>query len=354
METVLLLPGDGIGPEVIASAQAVLETFIRRERLGIELLFGIIGGESLDRFGVPIRTEELNRARGSRAVLLGAVGGPKWDSLPMELRPEKALLNLRKALDVYANLRPVRAYTSLLPFSTLKPEVITGVDLIVVRELVSGIYFGTPRGTARNAEGFEEAWNTERYTEVEIRRVAEVAFQLARRRKKKVTSVDKANILETSVLWRKVVTDLKNDRYPDILLEHMYVDNAAMQLVRRPRDFDILVTSNMFGDILSDEAAILTGSIGMLSSASIGAGPALYEPIHGSAPDIAGKGIANPMATILSVGLMLELSFDRNDLKEKIEKAVSATLEGGIRTPDLNGTSTTEEVTKAIIRNLEV
>jgi 3-isopropylmalate dehydrogenase len=354
MERILLLPGDGIGPEVMESARSVLETLIRWERLGIELLFGIIGGESLDRFGVPIRQEELERARGSRAVLLGAVGGPKWDELPMELRPEKALLKLRKELDVYANLRPVKAYPSLLPFSTLKAEVIAGVDLIVVRELVSGIYFGTPRGIARNEEGIEEAWNTERYNEQEIRRVAKAAFDLALRRKKKVTSVDKANILETSLLWRKVVTELKNQEYPDVYLEHMYVDNAAMQLVRRPRDFDILVTSNMFGDILSDEAAILTGSIGMLSSASIGSGTALYEPIHGSAPDIAGKGIANPLATILSAGLMLELSFGRKDLREKIEKAVENTLEEGIRTPDLNGTATTEEVTRAIIRHLEV
>lgn len=354
MDTILLLPGDGIGPEVIAAARSVLETLRRKNGLQVSLEEGIVGGAALDRYGIPIRPEEIARAQAAKAVVLGAVGGPKWDGLPMELRPEKALLTLRKELGVFANLRPVKSYPVLISLSTLKPQTIEGVDLIVVRELVSGIYFGTPRGLGRNAHGLREGWNTERYNEEEIRRVARVAFDLARKRRKKVTSVDKANILESSQLWREIVSELHTTNYPDVNLEHMFVDNAAMQLVRRPRDFDILLTNNMFGDILSDEAAVLTGSIGMLASASIGSGRALYEPIHGSAPDIAGKGIANPVATILSCGLMLELSFSRKDLNQKIEEAVVRTLEEGIRTPDLQGTASTAQVTRRIIHYLEI
>lgn len=330
---IAVLPGDGIGPEVTGQATRVLAAAGRR--FGFELCFqeALIGGIAYDATGSPLPRATLDLCRSSDAVLLGAVGGPKWDNLPVHLRPEAgALLPLRKELNVYANLRPAVVFPALAHASTLKPEVVAGLDIVVVRELTGGLYFGEKR--REEIPGGQRVVETLVYTTGEIQRVARRAFELARRRRKKLTSVDKANVLESSRLWREVVSELARE-YPDVELNHMLVDNCAMQLVRNPRQFDVLLTENLFGDILSDEAAQLTGSLGMLPSASLGDGVALYEPVHGSAPDIAGKQLANPIAAILSGALMLRHSFGQEEAALAIERAVAAVLEQGYRTADI-------------------
>ena len=330
---VAVLPGDGIGPEVIAQATRVLAAAGRRFGHEFQLREGLIGGIAYDATGHPLPQATLDLCRSSDAVLLGAVGGPKWDKLPVHLRPEAgALLPLRKALDVYANLRPAVIFPALADASTLKREVVEGLDILVVRELTGGLYFGEKR--REEIPGGQRAVDTLVYTTEEIRRVARRAFELARTRKKKLTSVDKANVLESSRLWREVVTELAKD-YPDVELNHMLVDNCAMQLVRNPKQFDVILTENLFGDILSDQAAQLVGSLGMLPSASLGDGVGLYEPVHGSAPDIAGRQLANPIAAILSVALMLRYSFGLEEAALAVERAVAAVLEEGYRTADI-------------------
>ncbi len=330
---IAVLPGDGIGPEIMRQALKVLRVIEKKTDLSFELKEGLIGGCAIDKFGVPFPQETQDLVLKANAVLLGAVGGPKWDNLDFDIRPEKALLGLRKLLEAFANLRPAKLYDALLGASSLKPEVVQGVDVMVVRELTSGIYFGEPRGIIVE-NGERVGINTLKYREHEIRRIAKVAFETARRRRKRVISVDKANVLEATVLWREVVTEVHKD-YPDIELSHMYVDNAAMQIIRWPKQFDVILTTNIFGDILSDACAMLTGSLGMLPSASIGGKTGLYEPIHGSAPDIAGQDIANPIATINSVGMMFTYSFDRPDLEVAIDKAVQTVLNQGYRTKDI-------------------
>jgi 3-isopropylmalate dehydrogenase len=302
----------------------------------VQLEYGMVGGASIDAHGKPLTDAVLNLAKQSDAVLLGAMGGPKWDGLDYSIRPERALLALRLELGLFANLRPVKLFSALASASTLKREVVEGVDLLVVRELTGGIYFGEPKGITKLPDGTERGVNTEVYTTPEIERIAHVAFQAADKRRKKVTSVDKANVLEVTELWRKVVTRIhKNEAYTGIELEHILVDNCAMQLIRNPRQFDVLVTTNMFGDILSDEAAMLTGSIGMLPSASLGGKVGMYEPVHGSAPDIAGQDKANPLATILSVAMMLRHSLDQGAPADRIDKAVEDVLNEGYRTADI-------------------
>ncbi len=334
-EKIAVLPGDGIGPEVVAEAVKVLERLRRDYGLKIELETAPVGGAAYDQVGQPLPPATLQLAQAADAVLLGAVGGLKYDTLARALRPEKALLGLRSELKLFANLRPAILYPQLASASTLKPEVVAGLDLLIVRELTGDIYFGEPRGVRTLANGERQGFNTMVYAEHEVARVARVAFDAARKRRRKVCSVEKANVLETSGLWREVVTRVAKD-YPDIELSHMYVDNAAMQLVRAPKQFDVIVTGNIFGDILSDEAAMLTGSIGMLPSASLdAANKGMYEPIHGSAPDIAGKGVANPLATILSVAMMLRYTLNEAVLAARVEKAVSNVLDQGLRTGDI-------------------
>jgi len=336
---IAVLPGDGIGPEIVPQAMQILEAVAAQYGHTFGFHPADVGGAAIDRTGRPLPDETLKLAKESDAVLLGAVGGPKWDGLAYDVRPERALLGLREQLGLYANLRPAKLYPMLADASTLKPEVITGTDLLVVRELTGGIYFGKPKGIEKTASG-ERGVNTEVYTTAEIVRIAKVAFESARKRRKKVTSVDKANVLESSALWRRVVIDVAKG-YPDIELAHLYVDNCAMQLIRNPKQFDVLVTTNLFGDILSDEAAMLTGSIGMLPSASLGSrvgagGPVgLYEPIHGSAPDIAGRDLANPIATIASAAMMLTHSFNLDKEAAVIERAIVRVLEQGYRTKDI-------------------
>ncbi len=348
---IAVLPGDGIGPEIMEAAIEVLNAISKKYDLQFEFKEGLIGGAAIDATGDPLPEETLKTAKESDAVLLAAVGGEKWDNLPTDKRPEKGLLRIRKELELFANLRPGKAYTALLDSSPLKETLIKGVDLVVIRELTGGIYFGEPRGIEerkREKVGF----NTMIYYEHEIKRIAKLAFEIARGRRKKVTSVDKANVLEVSALWRDIVTETHAD-YQDIELEHMYVDNCAMQLVRRPRDFDVIVTGNLFGDILSDEAGALTGSLGMLPSASIGERYALYEPVHGSAPDIAGQGIANPIAMILSAAMMLDITCKVPQAARDIENAVEQVLNQGYRTGDIWSPGTkkvnTREMTEAII-----
>lgn len=332
--TIAVLPGDGIGPEIVPLTVKALEAAGRLHGLAFTFKEALVGGAALDRFGKPLPEETLALAQEADAVLLGAVGGPQWDSLDYALRPERALLALREKLGLYANLRPARLFPQLVEASPLKRKVVEGCDLIVVRELTGGIYFGTPKGI-KPYRGGEKGINTEVYTTKEIDRIARMAFSVARKRRRRVTSVDKANILESSVLWRKVVNEVHKS-FPDVELSHMYVDNCAMQLIRDPRQFDVIVTTNLFGDILSDEAAMLTGSIGMLPSASLGSrAVGLYEPIHGSAPDIAGRDCANPIATILSGAMMLRHSFGQEKAADDIELAVQAVLSEGYRTPDI-------------------
>jgi 3-isopropylmalate dehydrogenase len=331
---IAVLPGDGIGPEIVGQAVRVLEA-LRSDGLKIELEHSAIGGAGYDAAGDPLPAATLDLARKADAVLLGAVGGPKYDTLPRAMRPEQGLLRIRKELDLFANLRPAVLYPELAGASTLKPEVVAGLDLMILRELIGDIYFGQPRGRRQTAAGEREAFDTMLYSESEIRRIAHVGFRTARKRARKLCSVDKANVLDTSMLWREVVSEVAN-AYPDVELSHMYVDNAAMQLVRAPKQFDVIVTGNMFGDILSDQASMLTGSIGMLPSASLDANnKGLYEPIHGSAPDLAGKHVANPLATILSTAMMMRYTFNQEQAATRIEDAVKRVLGQGVRTADI-------------------
>jgi 3-isopropylmalate dehydrogenase len=331
---IAILPGDGIGPEIVGEAQRVIDA-LRREGLAIETQTAPIGGAGYDAAKHPLPEATLALAQSADAILLGAVGGPKYDTLPREARPEQGLLAIRKALGLFANLRPALLYPELAAASTLRPDVVAGLDLLIIRELTGDIYFGQPRGRRTNAAGEAEAFDTMHYAVHEIERIARVGFEAARKRACRLTSVDKANVLDTSILWREVVTRVARD-YPDVELSHMYVDNAAMQLVRNPKQFDVVVTGNLFGDILSDEASMLVGSIGMLPSASLDAnGKGLYEPIHGSAPDIAGQNKANPLATILSVAMMFRYTFAREDIARRIESAVRGVLAQGLRTGDI-------------------
>jgi 3-isopropylmalate dehydrogenase len=331
---IAMLPGDGIGTEIVAEAGKVLER-LRRDGLPIETETAPIGGAGYDAAGQPLPEATLAIAQRADAVVLGAVGGPKYETLPRHLRPEQGLLAIRKALGLYANLRPALLYPELAASSSLKPEVVSGLDIMIVRELTGDIYFGAPRGRRVNAAGEAEGFDTMLYSEPEIRRIACFGFEVARKRKRRLCSVDKANVLDTSMLWREVVSSVAKN-YADVELSHMYVDNAAMQLVRNPRQFDVIVTGNMFGDILSDEASMLAGSIGMLPSASLDANnKGLYEPIHGSAPDIAGQNKANPLATILSLAMMFRYTFTRADVADRIEAAVRKVLAQGRRTGDI-------------------
>lgn len=337
---IVLLPGDGVGPEVMREAAKVLLAVEKKYSHRFTLTEGLIGGAAIDSAGVPLPGDTLELCRESDAVLLGAVGGAKWDHLPGDKRPEAGLLGLRKALQVFANLRPVRLFPSLVDASALKRQVVEGADLVVVRELTGGVYFGQPKGRFTR-DGQVTALDTMVYTRFEVKRVARVGFELAAGRRRRVTSVDKANVLESSKLWREAVTEVGNE-YPDIELNHMYVDNCAMQLIRDPRQFDVVLTENMFGDILSDEAAMLSGSLGMLPSASLGHGRAsLYEPVHGSAPDIAGRNIANPLATVLSAAMLLRYSLGLHEEAAAVEGAVTKVLEKGYRTRDIFAEGTT-------------
>jgi 3-isopropylmalate dehydrogenase len=332
---ILVLAGDGIGTEIVAEAVKVLNALKDEGAIDVALQDGLVGGAAYDAAGDPLPEETLEAARASDAVLLGAVGGPKWEPLHISKRPEKGLLGLRAGLGLFANLRPAILYPQLADASTLKPEVVSGLDIMIVRELTGDIYFGQPRGVETLPSGERRGFNTMVYTESEVERICRVAFDIAMKRGKKVCSVDKANVLECTEMWREVAIRTARD-YPEIALSHMYVDNAAMQLVRAPKQFDVMVTGNIFGDILSDCAAMLTGSIGMLPSASLNAkGQGMYEPIHGSAPDIAGKGVANPLATILSVAMMLRYSLDAAPAAERVEAAVSKVLDQGLRTADI-------------------
>jgi 3-isopropylmalate dehydrogenase len=352
---VAVLPGDGIGPEIIAQARRVLDKL----NLKIQFTEAPVGGAAYDRHGDPLPAETLRIAKQADAVLFGAVGDPRYDKLERAKRPEQAILRLRKELGLFANLRPARVHAELAAASSLKPEVVSGLDILIVRELTGDIYFGQPKGI-RNKEGRHgqerEGFDTMLYAESEVRRIARVAFEAARKRSRRVCSVDKANVLETSQLWREVVSAEARE-FPEIELTHMYVDNCAMQLVRNPKQFDVIVTGNMFGDILSDEASMLTGSIGMLPSAALDEkGKGLYEPIHGTAPDIAGRGIANPLATILSAALMLRYSLGKPDAAERIERAVSTVLQSGLRTADIHTPGTrkvgTAEMGAAVVAAL--
>ena len=344
---IAVLPGDGIGPEIVAQAVRVLEV-LRSEGMKIELEHAHIGGAGYDADKDPLPDATLKLAHASDAVLLGAVGGYQYDALPRTQRPEQGLLRIRKGLGLFANLRPAIVYPELANASSLKPELVAGLDIMILRELTGDIYFGQPRGIRTLENGERQGFDTMLYSESEIRRIAHVGFQIALKRSKKVCSVDKANVLDTSMLWREIVTEVAKD-YPAIELSHMYVDNAAMQLVRAPKQFDVIVTGNIFGDILSDEASMLTGSIGMLPSASLDANnKGLYEPCHGSAPDIAGKNIANPLATILSVAMMMRHTFAREDIALRIEAAVRKTLQSGLRTGDMYETGMQKVATAAM------
>jgi len=331
---ILILPGDGIGPEIVGQAVRVLEKF-KAEGLPIELSHGLLGGAAHDAYGHPYPQVTQQQARAADAILLGCVGGPQYDTLPRAVRPEQGLLGIRKDLKLFANLRPAMLYPELAASSSLKPEVVAGLDIMIIRELTGDIYFGQPRGRRVNAAGEDEGYDTMHYAKSEVERIAHVGFRTAMKRNRKLCSVDKANVLDTSILWREVVTEI-GKQYPEVQLSHMYVDNAAMQLVRAPKQFDVIVTGNIFGDILSDEASMLAGSIGMLPSASLDANnKGLYEPIHGSAPDIAGQNKANPIATVLSLAMMMRYSFNREDLAQRIESGARKVLAGGARTGDI-------------------
>jgi 3-isopropylmalate dehydrogenase len=349
---IILLPGDGIGPEVVAAAVRCLDCVAERFGYRFSYTRHLIGGCSIDKFGTALTDETLKACQSADAVLLGAVGGPKWDNPQAAVRPEQGLLALRKGLGVFANLRPVKVYPSLVSASPLRPEKLAGVDMLVVRELTGGLYFGQPKGRSQK-DGHETAVDTLVYSDFEIERVVRLAFELARGRRSKVSSVDKANVLESSRLWRQTITNVHQE-YPDVALEHVLVDTAAMRLVSNPAGFDVVVTENMFGDILTDEAAVLSGSMGLLPSASLGSGgPGLYEPIHGSAPDIAGRGIANPVGTILSAAMLLRHSLHLNPEAAAIEAAVERTLEAGHLTGDLGGSLSTTAMTDAVLAVME-
>ena len=333
MKKIIVIAGDGIGREVTASAVEVLKKVDEKFNIGFEFENRDAGGTAYEKFGEPLPAATLDACKAADAVLFGAVGGKKWDTLPVHLRPEKALFGLRKGLGLFANLRPVKVYSPLIDGSPLKPELVEGADLLIVRELVGGIYFGE-RCESEIVDGVESAWDTEKYSVPEIERIAKLAFETAKLRRGKLTSVDKANVLASSRLWRRVVNELAKN-FADVELNHLYVDNCAMQLAINPKQFDVIVTSNIFGDILSDEAAVIGGSIGLMPSASIGELTSLYEPIHGSAPDIAGKNIANPMGSILSAAMMLRYSLNNSDAAQAIENAVDKTLADGYRTADI-------------------
>jgi 3-isopropylmalate dehydrogenase len=359
----LILPGDGIGPEVMHQVERVIEWFDKRRVATFEVAEDLVGGAAYDAHGTPLHNDTMRRALDADAVLFGAVGGTKWESLPFGLRPERGLLRLRKEMDLFANLRPAMVFDALIGASTLRPEFIRGLDVMIIRELTGGVYFGEPRGIEKLPDGSRRGINTQVYTTPEIIRVARVGFELARKRHGKVHSVEKANVMESGELWREEVQKLRDAEYPDIELHHMYADNCAMQLVRNPKQFDVIVTDNLFGDILSDCAAMLTGSLGMLPSASLGAADssgrrrALYEPVHGSAPDIAGKNKANPLACMLSFAMMLRYSFDMGHEAELVENAVKRALDAGVRTADLvqGGTTTVScsDMGDAILKQLE-
>ena len=359
----LILPGDGIGPEVMQEAVRVIEWLNANTPLQFELDHDLIGGCSYDEHGVPATDALIDKALASDAVLLGAIDGPKWDDIPFELRPAQGLLRLRKDMGLFANLRPAMLFDTLLDASSLRPEVVKGLDIMIVRELIGGLYFGTPRGIDDLEDGQQKGYNTLVYTTSEIERVARVAFELARKRDNRVVSVDKSNALEVMRLWRDVVSKVHAEEYSDVELDHMFVDNCCMQLVRAPKQFDVILTGNLFGDIVSDEASMLTGSIGMLPSAALGAKDAngkslaLYEPVHGSAPDITGQGVANPLATILSFVMALRYSFDLQTEADLVEAAINGVLAKGIRTPDLmeNGMTkvSTTEMGDAVLAELD-
>jgi 3-isopropylmalate dehydrogenase len=337
----LMLPGDGIGPEVMGEVKRVIDWMDKRRTVSFDITEGLVGGSAYDAHGTPLADETMNEALGVDAVLLGAVGGPKWETLPFEVQPERGLLRLRKEMDLFANLRPAVVFDALAEASTLKLDVVKGLDIMIVRELTGGIYFGDPRGIETLPDGQRRGINTQVYTTNEIRRVARVGFELARKRSNRLCSAEKANVMEAGVLWREEVTKLHEEEFSDVELTHMYADNAAMQLVRNPKQFDVIVTDNLFGDILSDEASMCTGSLGMLPSASLGEADssgcrhAMYEPVHGSAPDIAGQGKANPLATLLSFGMCLRYSFDMMDDADLIDQAVQNVLNAGLRTADI-------------------
>ncbi len=360
--TVLCLPGDGIGPEVMAEARRVAEWFAATRGVRFTFTDGLVGGAAYDASGAPLTDATMAQAMAADAVLLGAVGGPKWDNLEFKVKPERGLLRLRKDMELFANLRPALVYPALAEASTLKHEVVAGLDIMIVRELTGGVYFGEPRGITDLGNGQRRGVNTQVYTTAEIHRVARVAFDIARARGKRVCSMEKANVMESGLLWREEVTKLHAAEYTDVQLSHMYADNGAMQLVRNPKQFDVIVTDNLFGDILSDEASMLTGSLGMLPSASLGATDAkgkrraLYEPIHGSAPDIAGKGVANPLATILSFAMMLRYSFGLGAEADLLDRAVGAVLDTGVRTSDIQQAGkklvSTREMGEAVVDTL--
>ncbi len=359
----LVLPGDGIGPEVMREVRRVIDWMDRRRMVTFDLTEDYVGGASIDHRGTPITDETMQKAKDADAILFGSVGGPKWETLGFDMRPELAILRLRKELDLFANLRPAIVLDPLVDASTLKPDVIRGLDIMIVRESTGGIYFGEPRGVETLPNGEKRGFDTETYSTSEIERVARVAFELARKRQNRVCSVEKANVMQSGLFWRQVVTDLQKRDYPDVELSHMYADNCAMQLVRNPRQFDVIVTGNLFGDLLSDLASMLTGSLGMLPSATLGAVQpsgkrhALYEPIHGSAPDIAGKGVANPLAQMLSFAMLLRFSFGMDEDAALIERACTNVLKSGLRTGDIMGPGTarvgTSVMGESILRELD-
>ena len=356
MSKILILPGDGIGVEIVAQALKVIDSLNVNHSMDMSLINGLIGGSAYDETGSPLPDETIKIAKECDSILLGAVGGPKWETLERDLRPERGLLGIRSKLELFSNLRPAILYPQLASASSLKNEIVSGLDLMIVRELVGGIYFGQPRGV-ENRDGERFGINSATYYESEIARIGHSAFQIAQKREKRLCSVDKANVLEVCELWREVMEEVSKE-YPDVTLSHLYVDNAAMQLVRDPKQFDVIVTSNLFGDVLSDCAAMLTGSIGMLPSASLDKNNfGMYEPIHGSAPDIAGKDVANPLATILSVSMMLRYSLNQGELANKIDSAVSDVLDQGFRTRDIAGDSNnlvgTEEMGDLVVKALE-
>ena len=338
---ILMLPGDGIGPEVMRQVHRIINWMAKRRAVSFDVAEGLVGGASLDRHGTPLTDEVMAQAAEADAVLFGSVGGPKWDNLEFGKKPERGLLRLRKELGLFANLRPAICFDALVDASPLKPEYVSGLDIMILRELTGGVYFGEPRGITTLPDGQRRGINTQVYTTEEIRRIARVAFELARKRRNKVCSVEKANVMESGILWREEVTWVHDHEFKDVELSHMYADNCAMQLIRNPKQFDVIVTDNLFGDMLSDQASMLTGSLGMLPSASLGAPDAtgrrksLYEPIHGSAPDIAGRDLANPCAQVLSFAMLLRYSFDMASEAELIENAVKGVLAGGLRTADI-------------------
>jgi len=349
-QKLVVLPGDGIGPEIVAEAVKVIEWLKDNAGLDIELEHDLIGGQAYDEYGAPFDDSTLEKCRNADAILMGSVGGPQWDNVDYAKRPEAGLLRLRKELDLFANLRPALVFDALVDASSLKPEIVKGLDILIVRELTGGVYFGEPRGIDDLGNGQRRGYNTQVYTTCEIERIGRVAFELARKRSNRVTSCEKANVMESGKLWREDMTAMHTAEYSDVGLEHMYADNCAMQLCRNPRQFDVIVTDNLFGDILSDEAAMLTGSLGMLPSASLGAPgiPGLYEPVHGSAPDIAGQGKANPLATILSLSMALRYSLDRGDLADLIDSSVQDVLNAGTRTADIMADGSSEVSTSGM------